>query len=232
MTPRKLLALLFALLLVLSLAACGGDDPAPGGEDPALGGEEAVEPGGDEGNEEEIPEELKGYLGTKTGKFYSQFTDGKMYMEYETEMEGMKMTVISASKGDKTYSETIIDGVSSGVSIMEGETMYVVDHASKMVMKMGLNASAQTIAGEILEEEDVDRADLKTGTYTIDGKTYDTEEWVVDGAASIMCFDGDDLAYMVGVFEGEEMIMKIVEISDKVDDKLFEIPEDYALMEF
>jgi len=36
----------------------------------------------------------------------------------------------------------------------------------------------------------------------------------------------------VGVFEGEEMIMKIVEISDKVDDKLFEIPEDYALMEF
>ncbi|MBQ6948406.1 MAG: hypothetical protein IJN41_01850, partial [Firmicutes bacterium] len=189
MTPRKLLALLFALLLVLSLAACGGDDPAPGGEDPAPGGEEAVEPGGDEGNEEEIPEELKGYLGTKTGKFYSQFTDDKMYMEYEMEMEmeGMKMTMISASKGDKTYSETIIDGVSSGVSIMDGETMYTIDHTSNMVMKMGLNASAQTIAGEILEEEDVDMADLKTGTYTIDGKTYDTEEWVVDGAASIMC---------------------------------------------
>ena len=225
MTLKKLFAILLALILIFAMTACGGDDPAPGGE-------EAVEPGGDEGNEEEIPEELKGYLGTKTGKFYSQFTDDKMYMEYEMEMEGMKMTMISASKGDKTYSETIIDGVSSGVSIMDGETMYTIDHASKMVMKMELTADAQTIAGEILEEEDVDMADLKTGTYTIDGKTYDTEEWVVDGAASIMCFDGDDLAYMVGVFEGEEMIMKIVEISDKVDDKLFEIPEDYALMEF
>ena len=109
--------------------------------------------------------------------------------------------------------------------------MYVIDHAGKMVIKMGLQADAQTIAGTVLEESDVNMGDLKTGTREIDGKTYDTEEWIVDGAASIMCFDGDDLAYMIGAFEGEEMVMKIVEATDKVDESLFEIPTDYALME-
>ena len=36
---------------------------------------------------------------------------------------------------------------------------------------------------------------------------------------------------MIGAFEGEEVTMKIVEASDKVDDKLFEIPDDYQVME-
>ena len=177
------------------------------------------------------PIDLSGYLNTKTGKFYSQFADGRMYMEYEMEMEGQVMSMISATSGDKTYSETKMGGASMGVSIMIGEDMYTIDHASKMVIKMGLQADAQTIAGTVLEESDVDMGDLKAGTREIDGKTYDTEEWIVEGTASIMCFDGDELAYMIGAFEGEEMIMKIVEVSDKVDDSLFEIPADYTMME-
>ena len=177
------------------------------------------------------PVDLSGFLGTKTGKFYSQFANGRMYMEYEMEMEGQKMSMISATDGSKTYSETKMDGVSMGISIMDGETMYTIDHASKMVIKMSLQANAQAIAGAVLEESDVDMGDFKTGTREIDGKTYDTEEWIVDGAASIFCFDGDDLTYMVGVFEGMEVTMKIVEVSDNVDDSLFEIPEDYTVME-
>ena len=72
---------------------------------------------------------------------------------------------------------------------------------------------------------------LYSSTREIDGKTYDTEEWIVEGASSIMCFDGDNLAYMIGAFEGEEVVMKIIEVSDDVDDSLFEIPDDYTLME-
>ncbi len=175
--------------------------------------------------------DLSGYPGTKTGKFYSRFADGRMYMEYEMEMEGQKISVISATNGEKTYSESKIDGVSMGVSIMDGEDMYTIDHTSKMVIKMSLGADAQTIAGMVIEESDVDMGDLKTGTREIDGKTYDTEEWIVEGASSIMCFDGDALAYMIGAFEGEEMVMKVIEVSNKVDDSLFEIPEDYTVME-
>ena len=177
------------------------------------------------------PIDLSGFLGTKTGKFYSRFADGRMYMEYEMEMEGQVISVISASNGDRTYSETKMGGASLGVNIMDGETMYTIDHASKMVIKMSLQANAQAIAGAVLEESDVNMGDFKAGTREIDGKTYDTEEWIVDGAASVFCFDGDDLAYMVGVFEGTEVTMKIVAVSDKVDDGLFEIPENYTVME-
>ena len=141
------------------------------------------------------------------------------------------MTVISASNGDRTYSETKMDGASLGVNIMVGEDMYTIDHASKMVIKMSLQANAQTIASAVLEESDVDMGGFQTGTREIDGKTYDTEELIVEGASAIYCFDGDDLAYIISSFEGQEAVMKIVEATDKVDDSLFEIPEGYTMME-
>ena len=184
-----------------------------------------------QGGGEEIPFGMTGFLGTKTGRFYSRFADGRMYMEYEMEMEGQVMSVISASNGDRTYSETKMGGASLGVNIMVGEEMYTIDHASKMVIKMSLGASAQNIAGAVLEESDVDMGTFTTGTKEIDGKTYDTEELIVEGASAIYCFDGDDLAYIISSFEGQEAVMKIVEATDKVDDSLFEIPEDYTLME-
>ena len=177
------------------------------------------------------PIDLSGFLGTKTGKFYSRFADGRMYMEYEMEMEGQIISVISASDGDRTYSETKMGGASLGVNIMVGEDMYTIDHANKMVIKMSLQANAQTIASAVLEESDVDMGGFQTGTREIDGKTYDTEELIVEGASAIYCFDGDDLAYIISSFEGQEAVMKIVEATDKVDDSLFVIPEDYTVME-
>ena len=184
-----------------------------------------------QGGGEEIPFGMTGFLGTKTGRFYSRFADGRMYMEYEMEMEGQVMSMISATNGDKTYSETRMGGAAVSASVMDGETMYVIDHAGKMVIKMGLQADAQTIAGAVLEESDVDMGTFATGTKEIEGKTYDTEELIVEGGAAIYCFAGDDLVYIISSFEGEEIVMKVVEVSDKVDDSLFEIPTDYALME-
>ncbi|MBQ3122877.1 MAG: hypothetical protein IJC14_01845 [Firmicutes bacterium] len=229
MNIKKLLTILLIMLLSLALVACGGggggNDENPDGK-----GDEIIENnGGDENGDIDVPE---GYLATKTGKFYSQFTDGKMYMEYETEMEGMKVTMISATNGEKSYSETIMDGMSVGSSIIIGEEMYTIDHNSKMVMKMDLTMTTGEMTAEIIEEEDVSMEDLIEGTRIIDGKTYETEEWVIDGGATIMCFDGNDLAYMVGVYDGMESILKVIEISSDVDDSLFEIPADYTVMEF
>jgi len=235
MTMKKFLALLLAAMMLLSLTACGSDKTPPADDGGDVQQEQQNTPNPAEGEDAQNPDDgdadLSGYLGTKTGKFYSQFADGRMYMEYEMEMEGQTMTMISATNGVKTYSETLIGGMSMGVSLMDGTDMYTIDHASKLVIKMALPADAQTIAGTVLEESDVDMGDFKTGTREIDGKTYDTEEWIVEGAASIMCFDGDTLVYMIGAMEGMEVMMKIVEISDKVDESLFNIPADYTVME-
>ena len=84
----------------------------------------------------------------------------------------------------------------------------------------------------MLAEGDVNPADVKAGSREIDGKTYDTEEWSIDGAKSVLCFDGDTLAYMIGELEGEETVMKILKTDDKVDESLFEIPADYQVMSY
>jgi len=141
------------------------------------------------------------------------------------------MSIISATNGDKVYSESRMGDVTAGVSIIDGDVMYTIDHNSKMVVKMALQADAQTMTADILEEEDVNLETMKTGTRTIDGKEYDTEEWIVEDGTSIMCFDGDDLKYIVGTYDGEEIVMKVIEVSDDVDDSLFVIPDDYQMIE-
>ncbi|MBQ2697971.1 MAG: hypothetical protein IJF59_04770 [Clostridia bacterium] len=153
-------------------------------------------------------------------------------MTYEIEMEGQVMTMTTMSDGSgKTYTETAVGGTVLSASLMEGETMYVIDHSSKMVIKMALQADAETIAGEVLGEGDLDMGSFKTGSREVDGKTYDTEEWLMEGATAVYCFDGDDLVYMISALDGIESVMKIVEASDKVDSAKFTIPADYTLME-
>ena len=236
---KSISVLLIAVILIMGLfvlTGCSGntEDEISNNEiltqESEQSGDE-VNNGKETANQEENNIDLSGYLGTKTGKFYSKFS-GKMYMEYEMEVEGQKMNMISATNGTKTYSETKLNGVSSGVSIMENGVMYTIDHSSKMIIKMTTNIpDTNTVATSIIEESDVDMNNLKTGTREVEGKTYDTEEMVIEDTSVVMCFDGNDLKYIISSFGGEDYVMKILEVSDKVDDKLFEIPSDYQVLE-
>ena len=170
---------------------------------------------------------------TKTYTVYDNETRALDGVTFRVE-QGQFVAIIGTSGSGKSTLLHLLGGVDTptdGRVVIDGTDMYTIDHASKMVIKMTLQTDTQTMAAALLEEEDVDMGDLKTGTREIDGKTYDTEEWIIDGAASIMCFDGDDLAYIISAFEGDEIVMKVVEVSDKVDDSLFEIPTDYTMME-
>ena len=254
-TMKKLFTLVLSLMLVLSLVGCGDkkeaasekadtetSEQAGGSVESTQQAESDTEEAADDSSDAEEKDpaaeaasgalDMSEYAGTKTGSFYSRFPDGKIYMEYEMDAEGQSMNIITATNGDKTYSEVLMNGASTGETIMDGEYMYTIDHASKMVIKMALQTGTQQeLVDTMIEEDDVNMDEFKTGSRTIEGKTYDTEEWVMDEMTSIMCFDGDEIVYIVVTDGTEEQIIKIVEISGNVDDSLFEIPAGYQVLE-
>lgn len=249
---KQFLLIAVALVMIFTLTACGEKEPASNANKPTTTAAQQTEKPADtmqsdvpdtdassEAAEENIPDDSKPsaansdqWLNTKTGRFYSGFSDGKIYMEYEMDYYGTLMNVKTATLDGKTYSESTIDGQSMGASIMDGEYMYTIYHADKTVYKMDMPKTAMETVKTMISEEDVNLSALKTGTREIDGKTYDTEDFGIDGTASIMCFDGDRLAYMIAGSGEEEMILKIVRADNNVDEALFKIPSDYEIVSY
>ena len=226
---KKIISIITLIALVcLALTACGGES-APQEESGQVN--EEVKQQETPAAEEKLPEELSAFLNTKIGKFYSRFAAGEMTMEYKTVVEGMEMRVVTATRDGKSYSESFVDGVSSGVNIIEGETMYTVLHDPKMVMKMPLRADMAGMTAEIIEEDEIDAASIVSGEQEVGGRTYDTEELVVDGIRTVYCFEGDELRFILAETEGMEITMEIVSVSDSADPALFDVPADYTLME-
>jgi len=240
---KRFLILALALTLALSLAAClkqeekpsgNGTSPpvtqqttAPGSQQ-TTPGTQPTTPGTQPTESEPSGGDIGSWLDTKIGQFYSQFTSGKMYMEYESEMEGMLITVISATDGDKVYSSSKIDGQIVGETVIDGEYMYAIDHESQTIIKMHNDEPNDT--DTLLEEEELDLDTLVKGTRVIEGKTYYTEEWTMDNDKTTLCFDGDKLAYIFYEYEGMELTIKILKVSAQVDESLFQLPEGYQMI--
>ncbi|MDO4562416.1 MAG: hypothetical protein Q4C12_01135 [Clostridia bacterium] len=213
-----------ALLTIISLFACAGC----GSENTSLPAEGETAPPISE-QTVSIPEPT-GFAATKTGKFYNKFSGKKMTMKYEMLYDGQTVSVLSVTNGDKMYSETLVDGYGSS-SIIDSEYIYTIDHSTKSVIKMSLQAANQPSIDTMIEESDVSLSDLVKSSRTIDQKTYDTEEWVIEGVKTVMCFDEDALSYIISEAEGTEYLIKILEISDEIDETLFDIPQDYTMTE-
>ena len=122
---KKLIAILLGVIMVFSLAACGGNTEKPSG------GEEVNNNQIEQQQEEQIPE-----ASTKTLAYFQKFLSGGEYtMEMKTTAEGMEMTMKSAYKGDMIYSESEYAGQKS-IMVMKEGYQYIIDHSSKTVMKM------------------------------------------------------------------------------------------------
>lgn len=170
------------------------------------------------------------WLSTKTGKFYSQFLDGEIYMEYESELDGAWESITMAMKDGKIYLNTEMQGEEVSFILKSGES-YIIQHSAKIAMKMDVETDSFGFDEAIIREKDVNMGNIKKGTYEIDGKTYETEYWEeVDGTSEIICFEGDTPVYIINnAGESSETIVKIIKMTNKVDDKLFEIPEGYTI---
>ena len=220
---KKLLAILLSLIMVFSLAACGG-----GGEEPA-GGEEVnnqVENQEEQQQEEKLPE-----ASTKTLAYFQKVLSGGEYtMEMKTTAEGMEMTMKSAYKGDMIYSESEYAGQKS-IMVMKDGYQYIIDHSSKTVMKMQVvdnSAVMDMFADEAANYETA----VASGETEYNGKSYDYEEFTVEGETVQYLFDGDELKFIKATVEGEEGVVEILSLEKGADAKLFEIPEDYQMIAY
>ena len=218
---KKLFAILLSLIMVFSLAACGG-----GGEEPA-GGEEVnnqVE------NQEEQQQEEIPAASTKTLAYFQKFLSGGEYtMEMKTTAEGMTVVVKTSYKGDATYSESEFDGQKSCV-LMKDDFQYIIDHNAKTVMKISaLEATVQDVFADEAANYETAAA---SGTTEYNGKTYDYEEFTVEGETVQYLFDGNDLKIMKANVMGTESIVEIISLEKGADAKLFEIPEDYQVIAY
>ena len=218
---KKLIAILLGVIMVFSLAACGG-----GGEEPAGGEEVNNQVENQEQQQEEIPA-----ASTKTLAYFQKFLSGGEYtMEMKTTAEGMEMTMKSAYKGDMIYSESEYAGQKS-IMVMKDGYQYIIDHSSKTVMKMQVvdnGAVMDMFADEAANYETA----AASGETEYNGKTYDYEEFTVEGETVQYLFDGNDLKIMKANVMGTESIVEIISLEKGADAKLFEIPEDYQMIAY
>ncbi len=219
---KKIFALLLAMMMVFALAACGGGTEAP------TGGEEVQNPveNQEEQQQEEIPE-----ASTKTLAYFQKFLSGAEYtMKMKTSAEGMEMTMKSAYKGDMIYSESEYAGQKS-IMVMKDGYQYIIDHSSKAVMKMQVMDNSAVMDMFSDEAANYETA-AATGEAEYNGKSYEYEEFSLEGETVQYLFDGNDLKIMKANVMGTESVVEIISLEKGADSKLFEIPEEYQMIAY
>lgn len=177
--------------------------------------------------------EISNYDETKTGKFYNRFSDGDLTVKYEMKVNDQLLTMISSSGENKSYIETILDGERISTVLTIDDVFYTIDHSSKTIIEMtaGYQASGG-IASYVVTDRDVDLNSFAEGKITIEGVEYDAEEWIIENEKVKMCFENDELKYIVSGENESEYVIKILEISNEVNKDLFEFPSNYTKMKF
>ena len=172
------------------------------------------------------------WLTTKTGQFYSQFEDGNMYMEYEIDLYGSTVSVITAISKEKIYTTSTTDALGYSAVLMDGTGMYVMNTTDRTAIKVPFSVDLSGITTSIVKESDINPDSIISGTQEINGTSYESETWTIHGADCVFCFEGSDLKYIIGTYEDHEATIKIVHASHQVDDSLFIIPSDYSVTEY
>lgn len=233
---KKLIAILLGVIMVFSLVSCFEDTEKPsGGEEinkQIEDQEENPENNQDEQNDESVNETNEiPVSSTNTLAYFEKYLSGGEYtMEMKTTAEGMEMTMKSAYKGDMIYSESEYAGQKS-IMVMKDGYQYIIDHSSKMVLKTQV-ADNGAVMDMFADEAANYETAAASGKTEYNGKSYDYEEFTVEGETVQYLFDGDELKFIKATVEGEESIVEIISLGKGADATLFEIPEDYQMIAY
>ena len=196
------------------------------------GEEENPENNQDERNDESVNETNEiPVSSTKTLAYFEKYLSGGEYtMEMKTTVQGIEVISKNAFKDDMMYSENDMDGMKS-VMVMRDGYQYIIENSSKMVLKTQVvdnGAVMDMFADEAANYETA----VASGETEYNGKSYDYEEFTVEGETVQYLFDGDELKFIKATVEGEESIVEIISLEKGADAKLFEIPEDYQMIAY
>ena len=133
------------------------------------------------------------------------------------------------------YMDIKSDSESATIVYKDGYT-YLISHDEKMYMVMEGKDDETFDDMSIFTAEDLDKIkdeEYVSGKETIEGTEYFYEEYTDENEGTIrFYYSGDDLKYIKNIDGDDEELIKVNNISSKVDDSLFEIPADYEKIEF
>ena len=168
---------------------------------------------------------------TKTLAYFNDYLSGGEYtMEMKTTVQGIEVISKNAFKDDMMYSESDMDGMKS-VMVMRDGYQYIVENSSKMVLKTQV-ADNGAVMDMFADEAANYETAAASGETEYNGKTYDYEEFTVEGETVQYLFDGNDLKIMKANVMETESIVEIISLEKGADAKLFEIPEDYQMIAY
>lgn len=177
---------------------------------------------------------------TRLSKSFADVMNSKNYtIEYKSMVDmgdgkEVEMETTMAVKGDQQAFITEIEDQKSQ-TVIKDKKIYIIDHANKTVVVMN-EVSSDTAEMDTLSPADVNLSNLiytESGREDFFGNMRDYEEYKTGENRIRYYFDDDDkdddrdlqgIAFMTS--EGTTKWI-IDDFSDKVDDKMFEIPADY-----
>jgi len=166
-----------------------------------------------------------------SGDSYTITVEGKMNLTGNGD-ETVTMTI--AEKAENKYMEVKSSSVNASIIIKDNKTYTVLNDEKMYTVKDGQDASSIDTTGIKLSKDELDKmktAAYTTGKETIDGKEYSYEKFnTEDGTDETYYFDGKDLKYIKTMDQGEEVLLKIINLSGTVNDSIFNIPDGYQLV--
>lgn len=218
--------------LFIALAACSGNTTDPETEPNHSVEESSIQ----ESSEPDTSSEVVVIDGVEVGPllkdYMEQMSQDNYYMKYKVDVtvsgESVPdMETTFASRDGVVATETVTDMGRQNM-VMEGDTIYMILHDQKTVYVMDLSSDEQEV--EELEEP----IDMEGFSFVESGTRdgLDFEAYEFEDVTTTYYFDNGELVRMDMDSEEMQSTMEIIEFSDNPPAEMFNVPEDYQMINF
>ncbi|MHC1720971.1 MAG: hypothetical protein AB9844_09990 [Clostridiaceae bacterium] len=170
-------------------------------------------------------------------KYYADIMkSGKYLMHYKTKMTVenniVESEVTMATDGTSTSMITNAGGMYNHI-IVKGDTLYMLNDSAKTYIIMSIAGTGTGGTESNVKSEKINTSGILytgKGKGELNGKTLDYEEYKTDEGTIRYYFENNKLYAIVfkAADSKSEVVMEIIELTDKVTAEMFEIPSGYT----